>query len=245
MMTKIQCPHCSQHYEVSSEDFGATVACQACGKDFVIAQPNMDTQDLPKSGQVNRVTNVWDAILSFWKNYAKFRGRASRMEFVGSKLFLGIIMILLAASGSNVLLKGGGLAMLIPCLAIGWRRLHDVGKSGWIYLVWFIPGIGILLDFILCCKDSQPRDNQYGSNPKATSVFIAGSIIGAFVGIPGSYFFQNETVRKSFDGVGGYLLNLSKCSDTEIGNVFLGVVVFFAAGVVVDFIIAKVTAKSA
>lgn len=50
-MEKIQCPHCSQHYEVSSDDFGATVACQACGKDFVITQPDTDTQDAPENEQ--------------------------------------------------------------------------------------------------------------------------------------------------------------------------------------------------
>jgi len=50
-MIKIQCPHCSQHYEVSSDDFGATAACQACGKDFVIAQPSTDTQVPPENEQ--------------------------------------------------------------------------------------------------------------------------------------------------------------------------------------------------
>ena len=48
MMTKVQCAHCSQHYEVTSEDIGKTVTCQMCGKDFVAEQANTDTQDLPE-----------------------------------------------------------------------------------------------------------------------------------------------------------------------------------------------------
>ncbi|MCL1921000.1 MAG: zinc-ribbon domain-containing protein [Kiritimatiellaeota bacterium] len=43
MTMKIQCPCCSQRYEVSSEDFGKVITCQACGKDFTVANTTRQT----------------------------------------------------------------------------------------------------------------------------------------------------------------------------------------------------------
>jgi len=58
------------------------------------------------------------------------------------------------------------LAVLIPSLAVGVRRLHDIGKSGWMLLVSFIPIIGAIWLIILFVTDSNPGENQYGANPK-------------------------------------------------------------------------------
>jgi len=76
-----------------------------------------------------------------------------------------------------------------------------------------------------------------------------GGIIGAIIGIPGSYFFQNEMVRNKFGGVGGYLSKLPECFDKmawELGvpqNLFLGIAVFAVVGIVIGVIVAKVTEK--
>lgn len=45
-----------------------------------------------------------------------------------------------------------GLAVLVPGLAVCVRRLHDIGKSGW---------------WVLMCLDGEPKENQWGANPKA------------------------------------------------------------------------------
>jgi len=58
------------------------------------------------------------------------------------------------------------LAVLIPGLAVAVRRLHDVGKSGWMLLIAFIPIIGTIGLLILMVLDSKPGENQYGHNPK-------------------------------------------------------------------------------
>lgn len=52
------------------------------------------------------------------------------------------------------------------------RRLHDIGLSGWFYFFSFIPYIGSIWPFIICCIDSVPGANQYGENPKG----IGGSM---------------------------------------------------------------------
>lgn len=59
-----------------------------------------------------------------------------------------------------------GLATFIPGIAVGVRRLHDVGKSGWWYLIAFIPLIGGLYLLYLFIQDGTPGSNEYGVNPK-------------------------------------------------------------------------------
>jgi uncharacterized membrane protein YhaH (DUF805 family) len=55
---------------------------------------------------------------------------------------------------------------LIPGLGIVVRRLHDVGKSGWFYLIILIPLIGFIWILVLFCTDGVKEDNKWGSNPK-------------------------------------------------------------------------------
>jgi len=58
------------------------------------------------------------------------------------------------------------LAIIIPSLAVGVRRLHDVGKSGWMMFIALIPLVGAIWLLVLMVIDSNPGENQYGQNPK-------------------------------------------------------------------------------
>ncbi len=58
------------------------------------------------------------------------------------------------------------LIVLIPSLAVAVRRLHDVGKSGWMILISLIPLIGGIWLIVLLVTDSNPGANEYGPNPK-------------------------------------------------------------------------------
>ncbi len=110
--------------------------------------------------------------LKCWNHYADFKGRARRMEywmFVLFNVIAAIIcsMIDLALGSSNVITACYGLAMFIPSLAVAVRRLHDIGKSGWWYLISFIPFVGTIWLLVLLFLDSVPYDNEWGANPKA------------------------------------------------------------------------------
>ena len=106
------------------------------------------------------------------QKYAVFSGRAGRTEYW--MFFLFNFIFSLAASLIGMLTFGilyivsiaYGLAVLVPALAVGVRRLHDVGKSGWYYFIILIPIAGPIWFLVLMCTDSQPGDNQYGPNPK-------------------------------------------------------------------------------
>jgi len=109
------------------------------------------------------------------KKYAVFSGRARRKEYWTFVLFNVIITVVLTmiegvadsnSEGSqSTLATLYGLVVLTPSLAVGVRRLHDIGKSGWWMLIGLIPIIGTIVLLIFAVRDSQPADNQYGPNP--------------------------------------------------------------------------------
>ncbi|MFC4452253.1 DUF805 domain-containing protein [Deinococcus sonorensis] len=126
--------------------------------------------------------------LTVLKNYATFTGRARRREYWMFSLINGIIIILLevllmvggfsmtgaSADGSVSPIAWVGIALmsvytlgvLVPSLAVSVRRLHDTGRTGWLYLITLIPFVGSLILLVFLVQDSQPGDNKWGPNPK-------------------------------------------------------------------------------
>ena len=118
-------------------------------------------------------------------NYANFNGRAQRKEYWMFFLFY-MIFVIVAMVADNILgstftvgegdyAVGSGfgwiyvllnIALFIPTIAVGIRRLHDIGKSGWWFLLAFIPLVGGIWLMVLMCKDSNPGENNYGPSPK-------------------------------------------------------------------------------
>jgi uncharacterized membrane protein YhaH (DUF805 family) len=108
--------------------------------------------------------------LTVLKKYATFSGRARRKEFWMFVLINFIIMVILSALdmalGIGLLSGLYALGVLIPSLAVGARRLHDIGRTGWWQLIGIIPLIGLIVLIIFFVMDSNPGDNEYGPNPK-------------------------------------------------------------------------------
>ena len=112
--------------------------------------------------------------LMVWKRYAEFQGRSRRKEFWMFLLFnfiISLIVQLLCGVESlrgivGILYAVYNLALIIPMLALYVRRLHDTGKSGWFFLLIFIPIVNLYLLY-LCCKAGDIGNNAYGADPKA------------------------------------------------------------------------------
>ncbi|MFM8956725.1 MAG: DUF805 domain-containing protein [Actinomycetota bacterium] len=89
-----------------------------------------------------------DAIKAGFRNYANFKGRASRSEFWWFSLFTLIVQ--LATSGSEVIGGLVSLALLLPGLAVHVRRLHDTDRRGW-WVLWpalaFGTALGVFIVF--------------------------------------------------------------------------------------------------
>ena len=105
------------------------------------------------------VNSFGDAIKTCFNKYATFQGRANRSEFWFFVLF-NFICGLVPYVGYVA-----AIAFFLPSLAVAVRRLHDIGKSGWFYLLNLIPIVGSIILLIWYCQPSQEGDNEYGSNP--------------------------------------------------------------------------------
>jgi uncharacterized membrane protein YhaH (DUF805 family) len=106
------------------------------------------------------------------KKYAIFKGRARRAEYWYFTLVSTIISVVINVISNifsdkqNIIGLVYSLAVFIPGLAVSVRRLHDIGKSGWMILINLIPLVGFIWFIVLACKDSNPGENKYGPNSK-------------------------------------------------------------------------------
>jgi len=102
-------------------------------------------------------------------NYANFNGRAGKKEFwmfilvyFILSIIAGVIGNFLDTSSITGLLS---LVLLVPSIAVGSRRLHDTGKSGWWQLLNLIPIIGTIVLIVFWVQDGDAADNQFGAKP--------------------------------------------------------------------------------
>jgi uncharacterized membrane protein YhaH (DUF805 family) len=131
-----------------------------------------------------------DAVRTCLSKYATFEGRATRSEFWWFYLFVLMVSVVVVMPGYLLMLAGGlatgsgetpgaafwiglillvvgslvTLAFLVPQLAVGCRRLHDRGQSGWLQLLLFVPCGNIIL-LVLWALEGTPGDNAYGPRP--------------------------------------------------------------------------------
>jgi serine/threonine protein kinase len=96
------------------------------------------------------------------KQYADFKGRATRKEFWYFALINGLLILLIFQIGQGMDIKEGdtfltvfySLVFFLPSLAVSIRRLHDADKSGWWLLINFIPIIGSIIFLTFMCLPS-------------------------------------------------------------------------------------------
>lgn len=128
--------------------------------------------------QPNSLIGWWKKVV--FEDYANFNGRARRAEywyFTLGNILLLVPLYLLGFAGmmsESMTLAGLGfglycivaLGILVPSIAVGVRRLHDIGKSGWYYLIGLIPFIGGIVLLVWFFTDGNRFDNEYGEDPK-------------------------------------------------------------------------------
>jgi len=112
------------------------------------------------------------------RNYATFKGRAQRAEYWYFHLFwiIGLFGSIFIGSLLDSVFNQKATIMtimpilwilvhIIPMIAVQVRRLHDISRSGWWYLINIIPYVGPTVLFIMSVMNSK-EDNEYGKNPK-------------------------------------------------------------------------------
>ena len=102
------------------------------------------------------------------KNYAVVEGRARRAEYWWFVLFNLIASISLSVvdgvAGTVYLGVIYSLAVLIPSIAVGVRRLHDIGRTGW-WLLIILTIVGILVILYFSVLGGDEGENEYGPDP--------------------------------------------------------------------------------
>jgi len=98
-----------------------------------------------------------------FEKYAEFGGRARRREFWTFFLLNFVLAVLVAMveimTQTENLARLFHVAIIVPSIAVGFRRMHDVGRAGgWI----FLP----IANLVFLLEDSHPGANKYGPNPK-------------------------------------------------------------------------------
>lgn len=146
------------------------------------------------------------AIKTCFRQYATFSGRARRSEFWWFYLFTVIISMAffavlvsiglgsgMASGSSDTASPGGGvaftlvnvvsfvvsLALLVPSLAVMWRRLHDTDRSGLWWFIGLIPLIGGIVLIVFWAQDSTRGTNRFGPSPKDVGP-QAGPVSGGY-----------------------------------------------------------------
>ena len=116
--------------------------------------------------------NFGQAISSGFSNYANFAARAARSEYWYWALFVLICALVtkyvdgIIFSGMNVspLYSLFSVATFVPGLAMAIRRLHDLDRSGWWFLIVFtIIGAFVLLYWF--CQKGTSGPNRFGADP--------------------------------------------------------------------------------
>ena len=133
-----------------------------------------------------------EAIRAFFSRYTDFQGRTPRSGYWWVVLFLvavsfvmwAVDMVLFEGIYPQTLLEQGFgpgsilfiAATFIPNLALGFRRLHDTGRSAWWILIGLVPIVGAIVLLVFYLLPSTPGSNQYGPNPLVPDVEPDASI---------------------------------------------------------------------
>ncbi len=119
--------------------------------------------------------NIQTATRICFQKYADFTGRARRAEYWWFALAIFLISLVLTvvdvtlfegvAEEIGVFATIFGLATMIPSFAVGARRLHDIGRTGWWQLLWLVPIVGWLVLLYFLVKRGDDGPNQFGNDP--------------------------------------------------------------------------------
>ena len=115
-------------------------------------------------------------LIENWKlvvleRYAKFDGRAGRAEFwwyaLANLIVYTALLILTQITGLFLILYFlYAIAMIVPGVAVGIRRLHDTDKSGWLMLIALAPLVGGIILLVFMVLEGTDGPNQYGAGPE-------------------------------------------------------------------------------
>ncbi len=116
-----------------------------------------------------------EAVKTCFNKYATISGRARRAEFWWWTLFTMIASAVLSFLEVGIGLVGVlsglfSLAVLIPTICVSVRRLHDLDRTGWWYLIILIPLIGFIVLLVFFISRGTEGPNRFGPDTLAGDI---------------------------------------------------------------------------
>lgn len=195
------CSNCGRSIEAEQ------VFCVSCGQRLnaqskaasaSIHQPSLPRVDLDAENAPKQMSFI-ETIKFSYKNYARFSGRAARSEYWYWVLFVwvGLIVSAMFIEKSIFFLLVYFVfvfSVIIPGIARGVRRLHDINKSGAFLFIGLIPVVGAILLLVWFCTKGDSVPNIYGP---ALSEGVTSTKLIAF----GSEAPSNQSLTEGYDTI--------------------------------------------
>jgi uncharacterized membrane protein YhaH (DUF805 family) len=187
---KGKCPNCYEELDFYIKDrvTRELILCPSCNDKFYMSEviptykerPEYIQEFIPedKEQKVNKENvlkeekatkeRAFDLYKKAFQEYVNFKGRSTRREYWSFFLInmgIGFTIQILAALVSpsfEVISVIYTLFAFLPSLSILVRRLHDTNRSGWHFLVTFIPIVGFFVILSYLLENSYPEENEYG-----------------------------------------------------------------------------------
>lgn len=172
-MALIMCPECGN--KISDK----AASCPNCGSP-VVRKCFYEVTNTSSIYRMIPTPSMSVCVKSYFTNWVSFKGRSRRSEYWYAILFQWIVMLIILLPIS-ILAESGNpgdntiMWIILICIIIPWflfssiataalsiQRLHDVGMSGWLYvIILLVPFLGIVVG----CMDSQQDSNKWGESP--------------------------------------------------------------------------------
>ncbi|KJV10960.1 hypothetical protein VZ95_01560 [Elstera litoralis] len=115
--------------------------------------------------------NFQESVQTCLRKFFDFQGRASRSEYWYFTLFSIVASVAASLfepeSMSGVFSGLVSLGLFFPSFAVFFRRMHDIDKSGWWWLLWLVPIIGWIVLIVLNVTKGTTGPNRFGDDPLA------------------------------------------------------------------------------
>ncbi len=164
----------------SPQGFAAAAAMPRRGPSAAGAYPGQAAQVQARQYDAPKSMGFGGAIATCFRKYVDFSGRARRPEYWWFMLFYWLVLVGLSIVDAIIIGTRGGagvftglavLAMFLPTLSVGVRRLHDTDRTGWWLLIGIIPLIGGIVLLVFMCLRGTDGPNRFG--PDSDSVAVA------------------------------------------------------------------------
>lgn len=109
-------------------------------------------------------------------------GRIGRLRYLAwsmGLLIAGMLLYGVAVMGvafsttlGMVLIAAVGIGMLVCSVFFGVQRLHDIGWSGWLYLLQLVPVVGFVMALLMLVVPGRSESNRFGPPPPGNSLGV-------------------------------------------------------------------------